>query len=310
MSSIVNSVWVERYRPKTVEDCILPDRIKKYAKAFVESGKIPHLILAGQAGTGKTTLAKALCKELNYEVMFINGSLDMNLATLREDITSFASALSFEEKRKCIIIDEADYMSSQVMGALRSQMETLSANCSFILTCNFPNRLMDAIISRCSMLDFALSKDEHAEISGKAFKRVIQILTNEGVTFDKQVIGQLLLKYYPDLRKVINELQRYSAVGAIDSGIFASALGNDVTELMGILKEKNFSKMRKWVASSPNLDITVLCRSLYDKMPEFLQPQQMPQALLHLHDYSYKSNFVADKELNVAAMLTHIMMDM
>lgn len=307
-NSIVNHLFVEKYRPKIVDDCILPKRVKATAASFVTNGSIPHLILSGPAGTGKTTLAKALCKQLGYEVLFINGSLDANMATLREDIVNFASAMSLDEKRKCVLIDEGDYLSTQVMAAMRSLMETLSGNCSFIITCNFPNRILDAIVSRCALIDFTLNKAEHEECFKLAYKRVCEILTLESIEFDKQVVAKHLMKYYPDLRKTLNELQRFASVGPIDSGIFASMAG-DIDELVDILKDKNFAKMRKWVASTPNLDMAFLCRQIYNRMGDITEPENMPQVLIHLADGQYKDAFAADKEINMAAMLTQIMMD-
>jgi len=308
MNYVTNQLWVEKYRPQKVEDCILPDRIKKIAQGFIQSDRVPHLILAGTAGTGKTTLAKALCRELDYEVLFINGSLDANLATLRDDVTQFASAMSLEGRRKCVMIDEGDYLSTAVMAAMRTLMESLSANCSFIITCNFPNRILDAIISRCSVIDFTVTKDEYQTMSAQAYKRVCQILDAEQVEYDKPTVGKLVLKYYPDMRKTLNELQRYSSTGKIDTGVFASGTDGEFKELIPILKEKNFAKMRKWVAMASTIDFASLTRYLYSNMNEIAEKSAAPQIILHLADYQYKVHFVADREIHIAAMLTEIMM--
>lgn len=308
MNHVTNQLWVEKYRPQKVEDCILPDRIKKIAQGFIQSDRVPHLILAGTAGTGKTTMAKALCRELDYEVLFINGSLDANLATLRDDVTQFASAMSLEGRRKCVMIDEGDYLSTAVMAAMRTLMESLSANCSFIITCNFPNRILDAIISRCSVIDFTITKDEYQTMSAQAYKRVCQILEAESVEYDKPTVGKLVLKYYPDMRKTLNELQRYSSTGKIDSGVFASGTDGEFKDLIPILAEKNFAKMRKWVAMASTVDFSSLVRYLYNNMTEFADKKASPQMLLHLADYQYKVHFVADREIHIAAMLTEVMM--
>lgn len=308
MNYVTNQLWVEKYRPQKVEDCILPDRIKKIAQGFIQSDRVPHLILAGTAGTGKTTLAKALCRELDYEVLFINGSLDANLATLRDDVTQFASAMSLEGRRKCVMIDEGDYLSTAVMAAMRTLMESLSANCSFIITCNFPNRILDAIISRCSVIDFTVTKDEYQTMSAQAYKRVCQILDAEQVEYDKPTVGKLVLKYYPDMRKTLNELQRYSSTGKIDTGVFASGTDGEFKELVPILKEKSFSKMRKWVAMASTVDFFSLTRYLYNNMAEYSEKEAASQIIIHLADYQYKVHFVADREIHIAAMLTEIMM--
>lgn len=309
--SLENLVWVERYRPKKVSDCILPSNTAKEAASFVERGELPHLLLTGPAGTGKTTLAKALCNELDMEWMIINGSNEGRLLdTLRTKIMQFASTVSFEGKKKCIILDEADYIPQDtVQPALRNFIEEFSSNCVFILTCNFPNRLMDAIHSRCSTIDFTIPMEEREALEGKMFKRVFSILKENGIEFEKAAVAELVLKHFPDFRRTLNELQRYAATGKIDSGIFANSADGTYNRLIEILKDKNFKEMREWVASAPNLDIAALNRYIYDNLYEVCKKDSMPQVVLTLADYAYKDAFVADKEINIAAMCTQLMLE-
>lgn len=311
MTNFDDMVWVERFRPRSVDDCILPARIKDKAKGFVKAGKMPNLLLSGPAGTGKTTLARALCHELDYEVLFINGSDEGRfLDTLRTSITNFASTVSFTSSRKVVIIDEADHMPvDTVQAALRSFTEQFASNCSFIFTCNFPNRIMDAIHSRCTEFDFTMSKEESLECEKFMFKRVVQILEDDGVEYDKQAVAKFVMKAAPDWRRMLNDLQSYSSTGRIDAGILNRGGNIQIENLMSMLKEKNFKEMRNWVATTASLDMTVLCRRIYDSMYDYVQPTSIPQLVLDLADYQYKNAFVADKEINIVAMLTTLMMN-
>lgn len=305
-------VWVEKYRPKYVRDCILPARIRAKAEGFVKAGKMPNLLLSGPAGTGKTTLARALCDELGYEVLFINGSDEGRfLDTLRTSITNFASTLSFTAARKVVIIDEADHMPADtVQAALRSFTEQFASNCSFIFTCNFPNRIMEAIHSRCTEIDFTMTKDESLECEQLMFKRVIDILGENDVKYDKKYVAKFVMKAAPDWRRMLNDLQGYSSTGLIDAGILNAGGNIQMEELFKMLKEKDFRSMRTWVATTASLDMTVLCRRVYDSMYDHVAPTSIPQLVLDLADYQYKHAFVADKEINIVAMLTTLMMNL
>lgn len=309
--NLEHAVWSEKYRPKLVNDCILPKNTKKAALGFLKRGELPNLLLSGPAGTGKTTLAKSLCNELGYEVMVINGSNEGRLIdTLRTKITQFASTYSFDDTRKCVIIDEADYLTmDSVQPALRNFIDEFSVNCTFILTCNFPNRLMEPIHSRCTNIDFTIPADEQQNLVKEMFLRTSSILDDNEIEYDKISLGKIVKKHFPDFRKVINTVQRLAAIGKIDSDTINAIESGGIDDLITILKEKNFSGMRKWVASTPNLEMTALCRKIYDKANTFIVNDSIPQLVLHLADYQYKDNFVADKEINVVALLTQIMMD-
>lgn len=304
-------LWVERYRPRSIEDCVLPSKTKAVAQQFIDKGQMPNLLLSGPAGTGKTTMALALCDQLGYDTMMINGSNEGRLIdTLRTKIVDFASSVSFTGERKVVIIDEADQMPHDtVQAALRNFIEEYSANCGFILTCNFPNRMMDAIHSRTTQIDFTIPQDERAAIAKEMMGNVERILTTENIEYDKRVIAQLVKKHFPDFRKLINDLQRYSVVGKIDTGILSDATQDELNALIGFLKERDFNSVRKWVASAPNLEISTLSRALYNGMHDIVVQNSMPQLVIDLADYQYKDSFVADKEINIMAMLTTIMIN-
>lgn len=301
-------LWVEKYRPRTVADTILPKNLKKTFQQFVDQKNVPNLILSGSAGVGKTTIARAMLEELDCDYIVINGSMNGNIDTLRNDIQSFASSVSLRGGRKYVILDEADYLNpNSTQPALRNFMEEYSKNCGFILTCNFVNRIIDPLHSRCSVVEFKLTKDDKMECAAQMFKRTCGILQTENVPFDKAVVAEVVKKHFPDNRRILNELQRYSATGAIDTGILTNIQEVTLTQLMKSLKEKNFTNVRKWVAQNLDSDTTTLFRSIYDKSTEFVAPSSVPQLVLILADYQYKDAFVADHEINITACLTEIM---
>lgn len=301
-------LWVEKYRPRTVADTILPKNLKKTFQQFVDQKNVPNLILSGSAGVGKTTIARAMLEELDCDYIVINGSMNGNIDTLRNDIQSFASSVSLRGGRKYAILDEADYLNpNSTQPALRNFMEEYSKNCGFILTCNFVNRIIDPLHSRCSVVEFKLTKDDKMECAAQMFKRTCGILQTENVPFDKAVVAEVVKKHFPDNRRILNELQRYSATGAIDTGILTNIQEVTLTQLMKSLKEKNFTDVRKWVAQNLDSDTTTLFRSIYDKSAEFVAPSSVPQLVLILADYQYKDAFVADHEINITACLTEIM---
>ena len=308
--SIEHVLFVEKYRPQKVQDCILPARTLSVAQSFVDKGSIPNLLLSGPAGTGKTTLAIALCKELDYDYMVINGSNEGRLLdTLRTKVVDFASSVSFSGSRKIVILDEADYIPDTVQAALRNFIEEFSRNCGFVLTCNFPNRIIEPLHSRTTTIDFTIPADERPELAKKMFSRVMEILDENDITYDKKAVGAVVKQFFPDFRRTLNEIQRYASTGNIDSGILAVSGSTDITDLVKYLSEKDFKEMRKWVATTPNLEMSNLCRKLYDTCYDFMSPGSIPQLVLILADYQFKSAFVADKEINIAAMMTQIMID-
>ena len=307
---IQNTLWVEKYRPQAIDDCILPDDIKASFKAFVEKDDLPNMLLTGKPGMGKTTIAKALCNQLNCDVMVINGSDEgRTIDTLREKLKSFASTVSLSGGKKVIIIDEADYMNAQsVQPALRNFMEEFSANCRFILTCNFKMKIIDPLISRCTVFEFNIPSSQKTKLAAQLMKRISSILEEEGVEFDKKVVAEVIMKFYPDFRKTISEFQRYSTQrGKIDVGILASIEDVSIKELVRSLKEKDFSSMRKWVNENLDNDPTMIIRTVFDSLEENLEPASIPQAIIILGDYAYKSAFVADHELNLSAMFIMLM---
>jgi DNA polymerase III delta prime subunit len=303
-------LWAQAYRPKTVQECILPERLKNVFQEFVHSGDIPNLMLTGTAGVGKTTIALAMCEELDISYLFINSSDERGIDVLRTKIKNYASTFSFDGKRKVIILDEADYITPEAQAALRGSMEEFSSNCSFILTCNFKARLIEAIHSRCSVIDFTLHGDEKPKMAAAFMSRITDILTKENVEYDKNVLVEIVKKYFPDFRRTLNELQRYSANGALDAGVLAqvSTIRN-MNELVKHLKDKNFSEMRKWVVSNSDIDPARVYRKIYDSLYEYMKLECIPQAVVILAKYQYQSAFVADTEINLVACLTEIMIE-
>ena len=302
-------LWVEKYRPKTIEDCILPDSLKSTFQEYVNRKEIPNLLLSGSAGVGKTTVAKALCEEVGCDYIVINGSDDSGIDVLRNKIKNYASSVSLMGGRKVVIIDEADYLNpNSTQPAFRGVIEEYASNCSFIFTCNFKNRIMDAIHSRCTCIDFKLNGSK-AKMASAFFKRVENILEIEGVKYDKPVVAEIITKHFPDNRRILNELQRYSVGGRIDKGLLASVSDVQLTELINSLKVKDFAGARKWVTNNLDNDPTKIYRKLYDGLYELLKPNSVPQLVLHLAKYQYQSAFVADHEINMIACLTEVMVD-
>ena len=306
-------IWCQKYRPRTIEDCILPRGLKDTFLEFVSNGDIPNLLLSGTAGTGKTTVARALCEELGVDYIIINGSESGNIDTLRNDVRNFASGVSITStgKRKIVILDEADYLNPQsTQPALRGFIEEFSKNCGFIFTCNFKNRIIEPIHSRCSVIDFRFSKKDRPKLAMSLLKRVIEILDKESVKYNEKVLVELITKYFPDFRRVLNELQRYSVSGEIDAGILTTITEQSIKDLMKHLKEKNFKNMRKWVVENLDDDPSRIFRLVYDGLYGHVKPQSIPQAVILLADYQYKSAFVADLELNLVACLTELMKEL
>lgn len=300
-------LWVEKYRPQTIEDCILPESTKATFKEFLKKGEVPNLLLCGTAGTGKTTVARALCEELGCDYIVINGSDEgRQIDTLRTKIKSFASAISFENKTKVVIIDEADYLNREsVQPALRAFIETFSENCRFIFTCNYKQKIIAPLHSRTTVIEFKTDKKDQVALAGKFMKRMQFVLDAEGVTYKDKVLAELLMKYIPDYRRVLNELQRYSSSGTIDEGILSNISDINTKDLITSLKDKDWKKMRQWVANNVDTDPQGVFRYIYDSLlPEI---KTVPQMVLLIADYQYKAAFVADQEINLTACLTEIM---
>jgi len=300
-------LWTERYRPATVADCILPDRLKLPFAEYVKQKAIPNLLLTGGPGVGKTTIAKAMCEEVGCDYMVINGSDESGIDVFRSKIKNYASSMSLAGGRKVIIIDEADYLNpTSTQPALRNAMEEFASNCSFIFTCNFKHRIIDPLHSRCAVIDFTLKSGEKQKMAAEFYARVQMILKTEKVEYDQKVVVEFVKKFFPDFRRIINELQRYSQFGKIDVGILAHLGDVELTEVVQYMKAKDFGALRKWVGSHP-IDPTSLYRKLYDGMYGFLKPASIPQAVLLLADYGYKQAFCADAEINTMALLVEIM---
>ena len=304
-------LWVEKYRPHTIEDCILPDETKQIFKGFLDKGEIPNLLLSGPPGIGKTTIAKALCDELGVDSYVINGSDEGRfLDTVRNNAKNFASTLSLTStaKHKVIIIDEADNTTSDVQLLLRATTEEFANNCRFIFTCNYKNKIIEPLHSRCAVIDFNIRGRTKLKLAEQFMERVSWILQTENVEFEEKVVAELILKYFPDFRRVINEVQRYSSTGKIDVGVLAAFSDVNTTELMKKLKTKEFTEVRKWVVSNLDNDTTFIMRRVYDSLYNYLEPTSIPEAVLILSEYQYKSAFVADQEINTLAFMTEIMM--
>ena len=301
-------LWVEKYRPKKIEECILSNDLRKTFSNIVAGGELQNMMLTGTAGTGKTTVARALCNELDLDYIVINGSEESGIDTLRNKIKQFASSVSLSGGYKVVILDEADYLNPQsTQPALRGFIEEFSSNCRFILTCNFKNRIIEPLHSRCSVIEFAMPKKERDALAGMFMQRVQQILAVESINSDPAVLAELIIKYFPDFRRTLNELQRYSNFGKIDSGILVNSTDISLDTLMSSLKIKNFKQMRQWVADNIDTEPAAMFRKIYDNMNEFVEPQSIPQLVLILADYQYKNSFVADHELNMVACLTEVM---
>jgi DNA polymerase III delta prime subunit len=299
-------LFVEKYRPQTIADCVLPKDLKNTFKSIVLKGELPNMMFTGSAGTGKTTVARALCNELGLDYILVNGSEDGNIDTLRGKIKQFASTVSLQGGQKVVILDEADYLNPQsTQPALRGFIEEFSSNCRFILTCNFKNRIIEPLHSRCSIYEFNLGNK--ALIAEQFMARLQFILDSENITYDNAVIAELIMKYIPDWRRVINECQRYGMSGHIDTGVLVTLSESSVKGLMGDLKSKNFKDMRKWVTNNIDVESAKLFRMVYDNMLTYVEPSSIPQLVLILADYSYKDSFVADHELNIVACMTEIM---
>ncbi len=301
-------LWVEKYRPKTIEDCVLPSEIKK--TFFDLKGEIPNMILSGTAGTGKTTVARALCEQVGADWIIINGSEESGIDVLRTKIKNFASTVSLGGGNKVVILDEADYLNPQsTQPALRGFIEEFHKNCRFILTCNFKNRIIQPLHSRCTVIDFRIPSKERPRLASVFMARLMTILTEEGIKFNTDVLQELVIKYFPDFRRTINELQRYGTSGEIDVGILSNVQEESLNELMSHLKTKRFTDMRRWVAMNIDNDPVMLYRKLYDSLYDTIDKSTIPQAVLIIADYSYKSAFVADQEINLVACLTELMME-
>ena len=302
-------LWTEKYRPKNIEDCILPERLKKPFQEYVTQKNIPNLLLTGGAGVGKTTVAKAMCNEIGCDFMIINGSDENGIDMVRNKITNYASSMSFSGGRKVIIIDEADYLSANAQAAFRNAIEEFAGNCSFIFTCNFKNKIIEPLHSRCAVIEFTLKASEKSSMAGQFFKTIQTILSQEDIAYETPVVAELIKKHFPDFRRVINELQRFSKFGKIDTGVLAQIIDVSLADIIKFIKDKDFGAIRKWVANN-DVDPASLYRKLYDNLYEVLKPQSIPQAVIIIADYQYKQAFVADQEINLVACLTELMVSL
>ena len=301
-------LWVEKYRPSTIDDCILPKSLKDTFKAIVATKELPNMLFTGTAGLGKTTVAKALCDELDLDYILINGSEEGNIDTLRGKIKQFASSVSLQGGYKVVILDEADYLNPQsTQPALRAFIEEFSNNCRFILTCNFKNRIIEPLHSRCGVYEFNTTRKDLAQLASQFHKRFLYILSQESVSIDQKASVDLVMKHAPDWRRVLNEAQRYSIGGNGSISVVSGSSHNNVSSLVSALKDKNFKAMRRWVVDNMDMDTNAIFRSLYDNVNEYVEPQSIPQLILILADYQYKDAFVADHELNIVACMTEIM---
>ena len=301
-------LWVEEYRPKTIDDCILPQSLKTLFTSFIQKGELTNLLFSGAPGIGKTTVAKAICEQMNCDWIMINGSEEGGIDVLRNKIKNFASTVSLSGGKKVVILDEADYLNPQsTQPALRGFIEEFHKNCRFILTCNFKNRIIDPLHSRFSNIEFRVNPKDKPRLASKLFERAIFILKEQNVDYEEKVLAELIKKHFPDFRKLINELQRYSVSGSIDAGILVNVSDENLKTLVSHLKSKEFGDMRKWVVNNLDNDPVKIFRKIYDSMYDNLQPETIPHAVLIIADYQYKSAFVADQEINLVACLTELM---
>ena len=301
-------LWVEQYRPKTIDDCILPDSLKSLFTAFIKKGEISNMLFSGTAGIGKTTVAKALCEQMNCDWIMINGSEEGGIDVLRNKIKNFASTVSLSGGKKVVILDEADYLNPQsTQPALRGFVEEFHKNCRFILTCNFKNRIIEPLHSRFSNIEFKVNPKDKPKLASRLFERAIYILKEQNVSYEDKVLVELITKHFPDFRKLINELQRYSVSGSIDAGILVNVSDENLKTLVTHLKNKEFGDMRKWVVNNLDNDPVKIFRKIYDTLYTNLEPSTIPHAVLIIADYQYKSAFVADQEINLVACLTELM---
>jgi DNA polymerase III delta prime subunit len=301
-------LWVEKYRPRTIDDCVLTKELKDTFKSIISSGKIPNMILSGSPGCGKTTVARALCNELNAEFMFINGSDESGIDVLRTKIRSFASSMSMTNSQKVVILDEADYLNPQsTQPALRGFIEEFSSNCSFIMTCNFKNKIIEPLHSRTTVIDFTIPNSQKKDLAKDVFVRVKKILKKENIEHDDKVLSQVLLKFFPDIRRLLGELQRFANThGKITEGILSANLSLDVGTLFKVLKSRNYADMRQWVVENLSNDPSLLYRQIYDSCWKHLKPESLPQMVLLVADYQYKSAFAVDPEVCLLAFLTEV----
>ena len=306
---MIDSLWCEKYRPSTIEECILPKHLKDTFKEIVATGEIPNMLLTGTAGLGKTTVARAICNELDLDYILINASESGNIDTLRGKIKQFASSVSLQGGYKVVILDEADYLNAQsTQPALRGFIEEFSANCRFILTCNFKNKIIEPLHSRCGVVEFNTSKKDMVALCGQFMQRATKILAEEGVSVSSpDLVAELIMRHAPDWRRILNELQRHSRGGELQLDVLSKSTSSNISELFGHLKDKNFKAMRSWVANNMDVDSAAIFRGVYDNMGDSVAPNSIPQLVLILADYQYKAAFVADAELNMVACLTEMM---
>lgn len=306
--NINEPLWVERFRPQTIEECVLPVSIKKQFSEIVAQGKIPNLLLSGGAGTGKTTIARALCNELKVDWIIINTSEETGIDTLRTKIKDFASTVSFSDAGKCVILDEFDYASPNLQAGLRNAMESYSKTCSFILTCNFPNRIIEPIHSRTVHIAFEVNNAERPALQATFFNRISEILAFENIPFDKRAVATLVQKFYPDNRKILGQLQQYSRAGSIDAGILMDLQEVSIESLIKAMKSKQFKDVRQWCAENSSNDLSNLYTRLYKSLKDYIEPKSIPEAILILEDYQRHDSTVPDRELHIAALAVQLMM--
>jgi len=304
-------LWVEKYRPQKIDECVLPESLKQTFREYVSKGQLPTFLFCGTAGVGKTTIAKALCNEVGADFIMINGSDEgRSIDTLRTTIKNFASTVSLTDAKKVVIVDEADYMNAEsVQPALRNFIEQFSGNCSFIFTCNFKNRIIEPLHSRCAVIEFKIESKDKQEIAATFFKRAAQILKQENIEFDPKVVSELIIKHFPDYRRILNELQRYSVSGKIDSGILVNLQEVTLKTLMTFLKERDYTNMRKWVAENIDNDANAMYRMIFDQANQYITKDTIPAVVLIVGKYQYQHAFAADAEINLVCCLTEIMME-